>query len=136
MKTRVDVPVAVAQSGEAPGGLISALEANASFRRDSFWGGILHPGKVSFREVSLTDSLHILIDGSGDVSAHVDDVSPLRVRPDGSSRYAWGRVLAHNVLVVVEDAARRLRGEHGVQRCTLHCDAEWYDEGDEGPAKS
>ena len=132
MKTRVDVPLAIAPSDEARCDMMSTLEANASFRRDSFWGGILHPGKVSFREIAVTDSLHILIDGSGDVSAHVDDVSPLRLRADGSCRYAWGRVLAHNALVVIEDAARRLRGVHGVQRCTLHCDVEWYDDDNEG----
>lgn len=135
MKTQVDIPVSGPRGDDARCDLIRALEANTSFRRDSFWGGILHPGKVSYREVSATDSLHILIDGAGDVSAHVDDVSPLRRRPDGSCRYAWGRVLAHNVLVVIEDAARRLRGVQGVQRCTLHCDVEWYD--DEGvPAEA
>jgi hypothetical protein len=135
MKTQVDIPVSGPHGEDARCDLIKALELNTSFRRDSFWGGILHPGKVSYREVSPTDSLHILIDRSGDVSAHVDDVSPLLRRPDGSSRYAWGRVLAHNVLVVIEDAARRLRGVQGVQRCTLHCDVEWYD--DEGvPAEA
>lgn len=128
MKTPVEVPVNRSGGSDARCDLIKALEANTSFRRDSFWGGILHPGKASYREVSTTDSLHILIDGAGNVSAHVDDVSPLRRRGDGSTRYAWGRVLAHNVLVVMQDAARRLRGVAGVQRCTLHCDVEWYDE--------
>jgi hypothetical protein len=128
MKTPVEVPVSPRQGDDARCDLIKALDANSTFRRDSFWGGILHPGKVSYREVSATDSLHILIDRAGDVSAHVDDVSPLRRRPDGSCRYAWGRVLAHNLLVVIEDTARRLRGLHGVQRCTLHCDVEWYDD--------
>jgi hypothetical protein len=134
MKTQVEVPLAGPQSDDARCDLIKALDANASFRRDSFWGGILHPGKVSYREVSATDSLHILIDRAGDVSAHVDDVSPLRRRSDGSCGYAWGRVLAHNALVVIEDAARRVRGVHGVQRCTLHCDVEWYDDDSESPA--
>jgi hypothetical protein len=130
MKTQVDVPVPGPQGDDARCDLIKALEANSSFRQDSFWGSILHPGKVSYREVSATDSLHILIDRAGDVSAHVDDVSPLRRRADGSCRYAWGRVLTHNVLVVIEDAARRLRGAQGVQRCSLHCDVEWYDDED------
>lgn len=130
MKTNVEVPVTGPEGEGARCDMIQALKVNSSFRRDSFWGGILHPGKVSYREVSATDSLHILIDRAGDVSAHVDDVSPLRRRPDGSCRYAWGRVLAHNLLVVIEDAARRLRGVHGVQRCTLHCDVEWYDDED------
>jgi hypothetical protein len=130
MKTPVTVPVADPRGDDARCDLVKALEASPSFRRDSFWGGILHPGKVSYRELSATDSLHILIDGTGDISSHVDDVSPLRRRPDGSCRYAWGRVVAHNVLVVIEDAARRLRGLQGVQRCSLHCDVEWYDEDD------
>jgi hypothetical protein len=133
MKTHVALPDAGPQGELGRVGLLRALDANTSFRRDSFWGGILHPGRMSYREVSATDSLHILIDGAGNVSAHVDDISPLRVRTDGSSRYAWGRVLAHNVLVIVEDSARRLRGLHGVQRCDLHCEVEWFDE-DEAPA--
>lgn len=130
MKTKVDLPAADTQGDDARCDLIKALEANTSFRRDSFWGGILHPGRVSYREIAMTDSLHILIDRAGDVSAHVDDVSPLRRRADGTCRYAWGRVIAHNVLVVVEDAARRLRGVNGRQRCSLHCDVEWYDDED------
>ena len=130
MKTDVKFPVSGPQGDDARCDLIKALETNTSFRRDSFWGGILHPGKVSYLELSATDSLHILIDGAGDISSHVDDVSPLRRRPDGSCRYAWGRVVAHNMLVLIEDAARRLRGVHGVQRCTLHCDVEWYNDED------
>lgn len=134
MKTHVDVPVAGPVGDAARCDLIRALDANAGFRRDSFWGSVLHPGKVSFRELSDTDSLHILIGRAGTVSGHIDDVSPLRRRSDGSCRYAWGRVLAHNVLVVVADAARRLRGEKGIQRCSLSCDVEWYDDDAGGPA--
>ena len=62
------------------------------------------------------------------VSAHVDEVSPLRIRSDGSSRYAWGQVLAHNLLVLVSDAARRVRGRNGEQRCNLHCEVEWFED--------
>ena len=132
MKTDIELPGAGAQGEVGRVDLIRALDANRSFRRDSFWGGILHPGRASYREVSPTDSLHILIDGAGNVSAHVDDISPLRLRSDGSSRYAWGRVVAHNLLVVAEDTARRVRGLSGLQRCNLHCEVEWYD--DEAPA--
>jgi hypothetical protein len=112
--------------------LLKALEANPRFRRDSLLGGIFHLGRISYREVSATDSLHIVIAGE-EISAHVDEVSPLRLRADGSSRYAWGRVLAHNVLVVLGDAAGRVRGRRGEQRCTLHCNVEWFDD-DEGAA--
>ncbi len=107
--------------------LLKALEANPRFRRDSLLGGIFHLGRISYREVSTTDSLHIVIAGE-QVSAHVDEISPLRVQADGSSRYAWGQVLAHNLLVLIGDAARRVRGQHGLQRCDLHCKAEWVDD--------
>lgn len=107
--------------------LMTALDKDGRFHRDSWAGAILHPGKVSYREVSPVDSLHILIDGNH-VSAHVDDVSPLVVRPDGTIRYAWGRVVAHNVAHVVADVARRLHGRHGEHRCHLHCEAVWVDD--------
>lgn len=128
MHTDLDILVAGHDGGDAPHRLISALDANPRFRRDSLLGGVFHPGKISYRETSPTDSLHILISGD-QVSAHVDEISPLRVRPDGSSHYAWGRVLAHSLLVVMGDAARRARGQHGSQRCHLRCEAEWFDDG-------
>lgn len=132
MRTKVDIPTAGHDGATTSFELLKSLEANPDFRRDSLLGGIFHPGKISYRETSPTDSMHILIDGDR-VSAHIDEVSPLRVLPDGSSRYAWGRVLAHNVLVVLADAARRLRGLNGQQRCDLRCQTEWFDdEGDEG----
>ena len=102
--------------------LNAALEANPRFRRDSVLGGIFHLGRISFREISPTDSVHIVIRGDR-VSAHVDDVSPLVVRPDGSSRYAWGRVVTHNLAVLVADVSRRIRGLQGHQRCNLRCEA-------------
>ena len=131
MKTPLDVPTAAELGSMAPCDLIKALDASSRFRRDSVLGGIFHPGKLSYREISPTDSLHILIDGA-EVSAHVDEISPLRLTADGSSRYAWGQVVAHNLLVVIGDAARRLRGLDGAQRCNLHCEAEWFDDGDDG----
>lgn len=103
--------------------LITALDDNPRFHRDSFLGGIFHPGRISYRETSPVESLHIVIKGDR-VSAHVDDVSPLVVRADGSCRYAWGRVVAHNVLIMMGDVARRLRGLQGRQRCNLRCTAE------------
>jgi hypothetical protein len=108
-------------------GLVRALEADERFRRDTFLGGMFHPGRICFREISPTDSLHVVIKGE-QVSAHVDEISPLVIRPDGSHTYAWGRVLAHNVLVVVGDVSARLRGRRGGQRCDLHCRSEWVDE--------
>ncbi|HEX3623446.1 MAG TPA: hypothetical protein VHT97_14120 [Acidimicrobiales bacterium] len=127
MKTDVDVADVLGTEGLAGCDLVRALEADERFRRDTFFGAILHPGRTSFRETSPTDSLHVVIQGT-QVSAHVDEISPLVAQPDGSFRYAWGRVVAHNLLVVVGDLTRRLRGQQGVQRCDLRCEIEWFDD--------
>lgn len=127
MKIDVDVVGGIDLAEVGGCDLARALDADDRFRRDTFFGGIFHPGRISFREISPTDSLHVVIRGTS-VSAHVDEVSPLVVRPDGSHRYAWGRVVAHNVLVLVGDVARRLRGRQGEQRCDLHCEIEWVDD--------
>ncbi len=108
---------------DRPADLLAALEVDPRFRRDSLLGGIFHLGRISYREISPTDSLHVVVRGDR-VSAHVDAVSPLVVRADGTTRYAWGRVLAHNLLVLVTDVTRRVRGLHGLQRCNLRCEAE------------
>lgn len=84
-----------------------ALDADDKFRRDSGAGSIYHRGAASFREIRATDSVHIIINGD-EVSAHVDRVSPLKVRPDGSSRYAFTRVIAHNVAGMVGQVTRCL----------------------------
>ena len=128
MPASLDLPPTHPDLSLAPCDLLQALAANSRFRRDSLMGGIFHLGKTSYREISPTNSLHIVIDGDK-VSAHVDDVSPLRLRADGTTRYAWGRVVAHNLLAVSADAARRLRRQHGTQRCDLHCQVEWFDDG-------
>jgi len=126
--TSIEIPTAGHDGASTPFELLKALDADPAFRRDSLLGGIFHLGKASYRETSPTDSVHIVIDGNK-VSAHIDEVSPLRIMPDGSSRYAWGRVLAHNLLVVLGDAGRRLRGQPA-RRCTLHCDVEWTEDED------
>jgi len=110
-----------------PLGLIRALEASDRFQRDTRLGAIFHPGKVSYRETSPTNSLHILIDGNH-VSAHVDEVSPLRCSTDGSAHYAWGPVIVHNMAGLFADLGRRLRGRHGEQRCGLECEVVWVDD--------
>ena len=122
MHTNIDLPTADVEDQLAACDLITALEADPRFRRDSLLGGIFHLGRISFREISPTESVHIVIRGER-VSAHVDDVSPLVVRPDGTTRYAWGRVVVHNLAVLVADVSRRVRGVHGRQRCNLRCEA-------------
>jgi len=129
LPTRTDVELsgAIGADGVAGCDLIRALEDDARFRRDTFLGGVFHPGRICFREISPTDSLHVVIRGD-QVSAHVDEISPLVVRPDGSHRYAWGRVVAHNLLVLMGDVARRVRGQADRPRCDLRCQAEWVDD--------
>lgn len=127
MKTDVDVRDALGVDDAEGCDLVRALDADERFRRDTFLGGIFHPGRTSFRELSPTDSLHVVIHGTR-ISAHVDEISPLVVRPDGTHRYAWGRVVAHNLLVLAGDFARRVRGQQGEQRCDLRCEVEWFDD--------
>jgi len=130
MKTDVEVAEVLDRdglAGLAGCDLVRALEAAERFHRDTFLGGIFHPGHTSFREISPTDSLHVVIQGTR-ISAHVDEISPLVLGPNGSRRYAWGRVVAHNLLVLVGDLTRRLRGQQGVQRCDLRCEVEWVDD--------
>ena len=121
----------VDEGGEAARTLVDALESSTRFRRDGRLGRVFHPGKVSYREVSPTNSLHVIV-GGGRVSAHVDDVSPLRCNPDGSAHYSWLPVIRHNVAGMVADVGRRVRGVHGQERCNLTCETVWVD--DEGIA--
>lgn len=109
--------------------LIRSLERNDRFRRDGRLGGIFHPGRISFRELSPRDSLHIIIDGNR-VSAHVDEVCPVRCRTEQASGYSAPLVLAHNLAGMLADVGRRLRGLHGSQRCNLGCEMVWVDDDD------
>jgi hypothetical protein len=107
--------------------LIGALASSDRFHRDTGLGNIFHPGKISFREVSPVDSLHVIIDGNR-VSAHVDDISPLRRRRDGSIGYSLPRILAHNVSGALADLNRMVRGASGEHRCNLDCEVVWVDD--------
>lgn len=107
-----------------PTGLLRHLVASGRFHRDSGFGRIFHPGKVSFRENSPTDSLHVLVQGDR-LAAHVDRVSPLGIRPEQPSRYSLRRAAAHNVAGMLEDALRLLRGREGDHRSALDCQWVW-----------
>ena len=109
-----------------PLGLARALEASGRFRRDTPLGAILHRGKLSFREVSSTDSLHVVIDGHR-LSVHVDRVCPLSPR-GGAGQYSWLRVLTHNLADVARVVGRRLRGRPAGHRCDLECELVWVDD--------
>lgn len=132
MRTPLDIGTVPGLEAADPLELIATLEASGRFRRDTAVGGILHPGKISFREVTPTDSMHVLIDGNS-VSAHIDQVSPLKCGPDGRWRYAWFPVISHNVKGMLADFGRRIRGRHGEQRCDLDCEIVWVDDDTESP---
>lgn len=109
---------------EDPVGLFRHLEATGRFHRDSRFGRIFHPGKVAFRENQENDSLHVVIHGNH-VSAHVDRVSPLGLRPERPSRYSARRAVSHNIAHTAEVAVRLLRGRQGDHRTGLDCEWVW-----------
>lgn len=110
-----------------PGALLKSLESSERFRRDTGLGAIYHPGKLSFREVKPTDSLHIIIDGDK-ISAHIDDISPFKCRADGTVRYSLSRIVAHNLAGMSSDLLRLARGRVKRQRCKLECEQVWVDD--------
>jgi NRPS condensation-like uncharacterized protein len=101
--------------------LLRMLEHSDHFRRDTKLGRIFHRGKVSFREKSATDSLHVIIDGNH-VSAHIDRICPLDLDPGNSAHYSWAGVLAHNRSGMAGDVARLLGWKH--KRCDIGCEGE------------
>jgi len=107
-----------------PVGFFRRLSSSGRFHRDCGWGRIYHPGSVSLRENSPTDSLHIVVNGDH-ISAHVDRVSPLGARPDEPSRYSVSRAALHNVVGAGQDLVRLLRGRKGDHRSHLDCEWMW-----------
>ena len=110
-----------------PRALLVALQSSDRFRRDTGLGGIYHLGKLSFREVCPTDSMHIIIDGDR-ISAHIDDIAPFKCRPDGTVRYSLSRIVAHNLAGMSADLLRLIGGRFGQQRCNLECERVWVDD--------
>jgi hypothetical protein len=88
--------------------LTRALDASGRFHRDSRLGRIYHRGAASYRELRATDSVHVIVDANR-VLVHVDRISPLKRRRDGSVRLSFTRILAHNVAGAHGDITRRLR---------------------------
>jgi GNAT superfamily N-acetyltransferase len=105
-----------------PVALLRHLDVSGHFHRDGRMGRIYHAGMVSLREDVPTDSLHVSVDGNR-VTAHVDEVSPLAVDPDGPSRYSVPRAVAHNLSGMARDLVLLVRGRQGDHRCELDC--EW-----------
>lgn len=122
-EARAPRPPVRGRAVDDPVRLLHSLVASGRFHRDTGLGRLFHPGKVSLRENVPTNSLHILVKDNR-VSAHVDLVSPLGLRSEASSRYAAGRVAAHNLSGMAADVVRLLRGRQGDHRCELAC--EWF----------
>ena len=96
---------------EDPVALLRELEESGRFRRDTRLGAMFHRGKVSMREVSPTNSLHITVGKGNHVSAHVDRYSPLATsQPEQGARYALHRVAAHNLAGIADELARIIPG--------------------------
>lgn len=99
------------------------LVASGHFCRDTRWGGILHRGSVSLREISDGDSLHVCIGADDRVSVHVDRFSPVAGGcPDGTCHYSVRAVLAHVAAHMTAQVRRLMRGARGQHRCRLECE--------------
>lgn len=110
-----------------PAALFQNLAADGRFRRDSWWGRVLHPRTVSYREARATDSVHLVI-SDDKVSVHIDRFSPLAVQGGRSwRRYAPLRMLVHAVVDVAGEAASLVRGRHQHLH-DLTCERVWVDD--------
>lgn len=98
------------------------LVSSGRFHKDSGLGRIYHPGSISLRENTKSDSLHVVIHDDH-VSAHVDKVSPL----SSGTRYSIQQAALHNVVGAAQDAIRLLRGRKGDHRS--HLDCAWFWDG-------
>ena len=110
----------------------SQLQAMGRFVRDSRVGGMFHAGKVSLREDSPRESLHMSIGQDNRVSVHLDRFSPLaRAKPGRRRAYSVGRVLLHNVGIAVDYVVLFFYRRFGEQRCELECELVCDDDHDE-----
>ena len=104
--------------------LLLDLEQGGRFHRDSRLGRIFHPGTTSYRELSATDSVHLVSTSDNRLSVHVDRVSPMLVRGT-KARYSVCRTVAHNATVIAEAVCRLVRREKSDHRCHLDCEITW-----------
>lgn len=76
--------------------LLDVLARSRRFCRDTAVGGMLHPARISFREVRRRPGLHITLEPYDRISVHVDHETPAVGRKaDGSCRYTSLRTLRH-----------------------------------------
>jgi len=113
-------PLPLRRQNVADGEVFRTLDESGRFHRDTRVGRLFHPGKVTFREIRPTDSVHITLADDNRFSVHVDRVSPLSTG-SGRSRYSLSRAVGHNFVHAGEAFARCLRRSGGKQRCHLDC---------------
>jgi hypothetical protein len=105
------------------------LQAIGRFVRDSRLGGMFHAGKVSLREDSDRESLHVSLGKDNRLSIHMDRYSPLAHRKSGERRgYSVRRVIVHNVGIVVDYVTLLIQRRFGEQRCELECERVCMDD--------
>ncbi len=107
-----------------PAAFFRRLVSSGRFHRDGGLGRIYHPGRISLRENSPTDSLHVVIAGDH-LSAHVDRVSPFGTPGSEGARYSVRQAAVHNVVGAGQDLVRLLRGRQGDHRAHLDCAWMW-----------
>lgn len=72
------------------------LLATGHFCRDTPGGGLLHPGKISVREIASGAGLHLSLGENNRIYVHVDSVCPaIGLTPEGTCRYDRFRSLSH-----------------------------------------
>ncbi|MDQ4145005.1 MAG: hypothetical protein M3198_14945 [Actinomycetota bacterium] len=90
--------------------LMRELLESGNFCKDTGLGRIYHRRKVSLREISTTQSLHVSVRSDGLLSVHLDRISPAVGRKPGCDdcRYSVPTVVRHNVTGIAEDFVRLL----------------------------
>ena len=108
------------------------LQTTGRFVRDSRLGGVFHAGKVSLREDSPKEGLHVSLGPDNRVSVHIDRFSPLGKHRAGRRRgYSVHRVILHNVGIVVDYVTLFFHRRFGEQRCELTCEQLCADDHDD-----
>jgi hypothetical protein len=97
--------------------LIDALMATKRFCRAHGLGASQHPGQITLREISKSDSLHISIGPGDKFDAHIDKYSPVTERPDSElcSNFPAVAALTHIGRELLPEWLRRVTGIPGMQ---------------------
>jgi hypothetical protein len=97
--------------------LIDALMATKRFCRAHGLGASQHPGQITLREISKSDSLHISIGPGDKFDAHIDKYSPVTKHPDSElcSNLPSVAALTHISRELLPEWIRRVTGIPGMQ---------------------